>query len=613
MALINMPFAIAERPSIQCGLLKSALNRAGHDVEVWYLNLELAAEIGALPYRELSCLRTDLLLGEWLFSVAAFGYRPNEIEYSEERPGLKALCESIGITFERLCEYRNTLLPAWIVRWADAIDWRTYDVVGFTTTFEQNTASFALARAIKARAPEAKVVFGGANFDGDMGREYVRVLPFIDYAVIGEGDLALPALVDRVMSGEPMIGLPGVISRSDGASADAPRALAVQNMNDVPDPNYDEYFRTMFRLGRQQVLAPGRGVHLLIETARGCWWGQKHHCTFCGLNGTSLTFRSKAADDVMEQMRRLAARYHLIDFEAVDNIMDHRYVETLCKPLASRRLDYRLFYEIKANAKPEHLRLMAKAGVRAIQPGIESLNSHVLSLMRKGITMLHNVRCIKWAHYYGLQVQWNILTGFPGETEKDYEQQFRVIQLLRHLPPPSACGRIWLERFSPYFFDRDSFPIENIRPLGAYRHIYPPEAIDLQSIAYFFDYEMGNTVSDASRTELSQHVDAWKAAWTAGRKPELTYQRAPDWIQVLDRRREEPAYHSFDGFEAAVYEFCGETDRTETQVLEELEHRGINVDAEAVREALAKFCALGLMLTEDDRFFSLALPANQNW
>jgi len=114
-------------------------------------------------------------------------------------------------------------------------------------------------------------------------------LSFIDYAVIGEGDQALPALVARLALGEDTSGLDGVISRSGCATFDTPRASSVQDMNNLPDPDYDEYFGTLFRLGTRRVLPRGRSVHLLIETGRGCWWGQKHHCTFCGLHGTSLT------------------------------------------------------------------------------------------------------------------------------------------------------------------------------------------------------------------------------------------------------------------------------------------------------------------------------------
>lgn len=614
VALVNMPFAMADRPSIQCGLLKSALTRVGHEVDVFYLNLEFAAEFGASFYHELSFLRTHLLIGEWLFSVAAFGYRPNEEAYRKARPSIETFCkEDIGLDFKGLCEYRNKILPSWIECWAEAVDWCRYTAVGFTSTFEQNTAAFALARAIKERTPEVTIVFGGANFDGDMGKEYVRALPFIDYAVVGEGDRAFPNLVERLAVGESPLGVQGVVSRSNGTVTGNFPAPRVHDMDDLPDPDYDDFYETLFRLGTREVLADKQSPLLLIETARGCWWGQKHHCTFCGLNANGMQFRAKSPEAALEQIRRLAKRYKITNFEAVDNILDYKYLQEVCGPLAREHFDYRFFYEVKANLKREQLRTMARAGIKMIQPGIESLNSHVLSLMRKGISMLHNVRCMKWAHYYGMRVVWNILTGFPGETEEDYEEQIRVVTLLRHLPPPTGCGRIWLERFSPYFFDK-SYPVENVRPLEAYRFIYPEEQLNLAKIAYFFDYEMRDTVPDERHNELQRLVSAWKKAWESGPKPELVYQRAPDWIQIIDRRTDEVAAHSFDGLEAAVYECCSETDRNEMLICKELEaSEGEHVDPEAVRPALKKFCELGLMLEENGRFLSLALPINTHW
>ena len=48
------------------------------------------------------------------------------------------------------------------------------------------------------------------------------------------------------------------------------------------------------------------------------------------------------------------------------------------------------------------------------------LSTHVLKLMRKGTSMLQNLRLLKWCRYYGIEVAWNLIWGFPGETEEDY-------------------------------------------------------------------------------------------------------------------------------------------------------------------------------------------------
>jgi|CXWL01.1.fsa_nt_gi ribosomal peptide maturation radical SAM protein 1 len=615
VALVNMPCAMADRPSIQCGLLKSALTSAGLLADVFYLNLEFAAEHGAEFYRELSRLRAELLLGEWLFSRAAFGPIADESAYREACPAVDDICSRLSIDFDELCRLRNEVLPAWIERWADLVDWDRYTAVGFTSTFEQNTAGFALARAIKERHPEVAILFGGANFDGTMGREYVRSLPFIDYAVVGEGDRVLPEIVARLARGEDPLGLPGVVGRRGDQLIENGPATRVDDMSSIPDPDYDEYFETLFRLGTEKALGPSQPL-LLFETSRGCWWGEKQHCTFCGLNNNGMKFRAKSAAEAMGLLERLSSKYKIVNFEAVDNIIDHRYIEQLCEPLSEQYNDYRIFYEVKANLTPSQLRTMVRAGINGIQPGIESLNSHILALMRKGITMLRNVRLLKWGHYYGMRLSWNLLTGFPGETEEDYADQLRVVKLLRHLPPPGGVGRIWMERFSPYFFDK-SFPVKDLTPLPAYRFVYPQDRIDLKEVAYFFNYTMDSALPENLHQELSKEVADWTAAWQKRPRPTLAYQRAPDWIQIVDRRGGEITAHSFENWEADVYELCGESELGVESIHRKLAAKGYTngsyVSRPQLEAALAKFCELGLMLDEKDTYLSLALPVNRHW
>ncbi|HEY0510337.1 MAG TPA: RiPP maturation radical SAM C-methyltransferase [Thermoanaerobaculia bacterium] len=614
IALVNMPFAMADRPSIQCGLLKGSLVKAGHEVDVFYLNLEFAADFGADFYTEISRVRTDLLLGERLFAVAAFGPQDDDEEYRTACPGVERACQKMSMDYAKFCELRNQTLPAWVDRWAEQVDWGRYTAVGFTSTFEQNTAAFSLARRIKERHPGVAILFGGANFDGTMGREYVRALPFIDYAVVGEGDKVLPQIVERLARGESALGLPGVLGRRDGELVENGPAPRVDDMNAVPDPDYDEYFSTLFRLGREKTLGKAAAPLLLIETSRGCWWGEKQHCTFCGLNNTGMKFRSKAPAEAARQLERLSSKYKIVNFEAVDNIIDYKYLEQLCGPLAEQHYDYRIFYEVKANLSPNQIRTMKRAGITGIQPGIESLSSHILALMRKGVTMLRNVRLLKWSHYHGMRVTWNILTGFPGETAEDYADQLRVISLLRHLPPPGGVGPIWLERFSPYYFD-SSFPVKNVRPLDVYRFIYPKKELDLNEVAYFFNYDMDSTQPANGHGDLYKVIGSWRAAWDSRPRPSLVYQRAPGWVQIVDQRNKQVAAHSFKGWEADAYELCGETERSVDSLHKLLNENGhaSEIDKEEIRAALDKFCGLGLMLEEKNSFLSLALPVNRHW
>ena len=103
-------------------------------------------------------------------------------------------------------------------------------------------------------------------------------------------------------------------------------------MDALPVPDFDDYFDL---LARDPALY-GATPSLLMETSRGCWWGAKSHCTFCGLNGGAMGFRSKGADRVLAELDALRSRWPLQNVSVVDNILDMKYFGTLLPRLAER-------------------------------------------------------------------------------------------------------------------------------------------------------------------------------------------------------------------------------------------------------------------------------------
>ena len=112
----------------------------------------------------------------------------------------------------------------------------------------------------------------------------------------------------------------------------------------------------------------------------------------------------------------------------------------------------------------KQIQTLAQGGAKVIQPGIESFSLSQLQEMDKGVRPLQNILCMKWAMYYGIDINWNILIGFPGETNDDFRQQIDLIKLLYHLPPPECVGSLWLERFSPYFQRPEEYGIKIMAP-----------------------------------------------------------------------------------------------------------------------------------------------------
>src|SRR5262249_7242667 len=44
---------------------------------------------------------------------------------------------------------------------------------------------------------------------------------------------------------------------------------------------------------------------LLFETSRGCWWGERSHCTFCGLNGLTMNYHAMSPQKAIAYLNSL--------------------------------------------------------------------------------------------------------------------------------------------------------------------------------------------------------------------------------------------------------------------------------------------------------------------
>jgi ribosomal peptide maturation radical SAM protein 1 len=301
------------------------------------------------------------------------------------------------------------------------------------------------------------------------------------------------------------------------------------DMDALPLPNFTDYFAA-----RNLLPAPG-AVSLAAETSRGCWWGAKSHCKFCGLNGQTMSYRSKSPERAVFELRQLRERYGVRHFMMADNILDTQYFRQMLPALAGAGLD--LFYEVKSNLKKEQLRVMRDAGVRWIQPGVESLSSAVLEQMGKGCTGLQNIQMLRFCSELGIAASWNLLYGFPGEDAQEYAQMAARLGDLCHLQPPSGVIPVRLDRFSPYFTRADEEGVSNVRPYWAYEYAYPGlTPAERHALAYFFEFDYKDGRKKESYIQgVHQGVLQWGAAYRGGAK--LTLIPAGEQWMVLDARK----------------------------------------------------------------------------
>src|SRR5262249_52576447 len=143
-------------------------------------------------------------------------------------------------------------------------------------------------------------------------------------------------------NGDPV---PGFLKREVSVELTSPDPIF--RLVDLPIPDFSDSNPRIDQSPLKELIRPP----LLMETSRGCWWGAKQHCTFCGLNGSTMAFRSKSPERVFDELQYLSARHGLKRIDSVDNILDTRYINTLFPRLRDSKLGIELFYEVKANLR----------------------------------------------------------------------------------------------------------------------------------------------------------------------------------------------------------------------------------------------------------------------
>ncbi|MEV5142413.1 RiPP maturation radical SAM C-methyltransferase [Streptomyces syringium] len=519
LVLVAPPWNNLYRPSIQVATLAALASEGrGDPITPVYAYLdwfEFAVEsLRCSPEEFVTVYDTigeelyGLGVGDWIFGGAvAVSDAPRE---EAARSEYAAFLREHGVAEELVARVLGLreIAPRFAAELAERLVATGADCFGFTTSFSQLVPALAVARAIKDRAPDRLVLLGGANCDRPMGQAVMHAYPFVDAVVQGEGEGAVAA-VSAAAGVDDLTAAPGLVLRHEGSLRVS--LPTVQPATSAPVPRYDGYFERLRALPWSELISPQ--VALPFQMSRGCWWGEKMQCTFCGENGSGMVYRSKPGRQLTETLRTLTERHGVFDTYAVDTILARN--DNGLSALADAEVDITTFFEVKANLGPKELGEMRAAGVTMVQPGIESLSSGALKLLRKGATSLHNLRFLVICQELGIDAQWNLLSAMPEESPDMLEEQLRLIPFITHLAPPSTVSKVRVDRYSPYFEKPDDFGIALLGPEKKYQYIHSGQGVDRSALAYSFEHEQTVRQADDAemlslRRRLGARVGLWK-------------------------------------------------------------------------------------------------------
>ncbi len=287
------------------------------------------------------------------------------------------------------------------------------DVYGFSSLCNSYPLTIRIAEAVKGLQPKATILFGGPQASV-VDLETLTAFAFVDFVLRGEAEITLPLLLDQLAGEHRLEQVPGLSYRLGPRAHRNANAPVITDLDELPIPAY--HLTTDLRGTRRAAL----------ELGRGCPFA----CTFCSTNDFfRRNFRLRSPQRVLQDMRIIAARYGIRDFDLVHDMftVDRKRVIAFCEAMLVSGEDFTWSCSARTDCVDEDiLALMARAGCRGIFFGVESGSERIQKIIDKHLDPKRAEEIIDLCERLGIRSTVALITGFPEENRDDLRDTMRV-------------------------------------------------------------------------------------------------------------------------------------------------------------------------------------------
>jgi anaerobic magnesium-protoporphyrin IX monomethyl ester cyclase len=310
----------------------------------------------------------------------------------------------------------------------------------------QLVSAIAVSKAIRERHPALPIVWGG-GFPTVCPDAAVNV-PYVDYAVRGQGEQTFVELLDALAGGRDMASVAGLTRRSDGAIVHNPerKFSAASLARRLPYEGLErpEQYLVHTFLGRRTIG---------YQAALGC----RFRCTFCGV---ASMFRGKTAllpaERLEQDLQFMRDRFGVDGVQFYDHNFFDREVDMvpLLEVLAKFRLPWWCYARADAlvNLSEQSWSLVRKSGLRMAYIGAESPSDWLLHDIRKGTSSDQTMQAIETCRRHGVIPELSFMLAPPRDPEGETEKTFDFIRMIKRLHPATE---VMIYIYTPYPRRRD--------------------------------------------------------------------------------------------------------------------------------------------------------------
>ena len=283
-----------------------------------------------------------------------------------------------------------------------------------------------VATAVKAVDPSVPVIFGG--WHPSLLPDQTLEEPFVDAVVRGQGDLSLLEIAQALAEGKSLEGIRGV-SWKDATQRQHNPDRRVEQLDSLPVPAFDLVdFDAYERACGLRKLA--------YATSVGC----PYACNYCtDMVFYKRRFNALSADRVVDELTSLVPKYRIDEVALLDSNfpVDLRRALQIARGIYDSGVRFRWTFQASTDflcrMSQDEVQLLADSGVSHMGFGTESTSEPVLKLMNKRHQRVNEMfETARKTSLAGIRVTFNLIFGYPGETETDRLITFRTMSDIAH-------------------------------------------------------------------------------------------------------------------------------------------------------------------------------------
>lgn len=424
IALVQCPAWTAESPPYTLALLAAALKKNGHEVICFDLNIEL------YRFCKERVKANDCVINDESWSM---DFRGN-VWY--EKDNVINFINKYGHYIDKLVDSIINI-PA--------------RIIGFSVQSTSKFSSLEIARRVKEKDRNKIIVFGGPLcFKNCYGIDILKDFQFLDFVCFGEAEEAFPHLLNIIEKNGNIESCPGFSFRlKDGTIIDGGDAQPAENLDEIRFADYSSFCLEKYA----KKLLP-------ISTSRGCI----NRCSFCSEGSHWGKYRKRSAQNILDEIKQQLKKYpHIETFWFNDSLIngDINMLNEFCDLLISNNIKIKWGGQamIRKEMTKDFLRKMKLAGCNVISYGVENANIRILKLMRKAYTPELAEKVMRDTFEVGIDVIFNIIVGFPTETESEFKETKDFVQQCKKYASHVELVTLLLLKGSYLYNNPDEFNI----------------------------------------------------------------------------------------------------------------------------------------------------------